>query len=221
VASSSALRGAVLAAVAFAGCSSASDVPGSWSVLAAATLVPGRSLGELELGGTTLADVLARHGPGASSVVVADEYAFELSYGGGQLALLFLADGECRRRLMGYGVRDAADALAAGASFVASWPECAAVPLQSVYVALPEGAATGFYTGATERGVRLGAPLAAALATLGSPDGESVLLLAGQATRGALEAYAYSSGIVVYGGAAPAGSEAGHSVVRALALYAP
>lgn len=202
-------------------CSSGGGVPDSFSSLASAALEPGESLGSLRLGSTTLREALERHGPGRSSVTAGDEYGFELSYGDGQMSLLFEASPECHSKMMGGYTRDAAEALAAGDRFVAEFAECAASTLRSVAVASASASTAGFFIGSV-RGVTLGSRAEAAVATFGPDTDQRGLWLAGSSPADAtLDLYTYPDGLVVFVGTAPDGPEKGQLVVRKMAIFAP
>lgn len=143
---------ALLALVALAGCGKA-PTP-ELSPHANATLTPSVGLGDLQLGKTTLAEVLANWGTGRVVLLVSDYGAYELNYAGGNLALMLIVDGgPCWVAQCAYSMRKAADDLRA---FIAAVPYCAQLPLSSI-------AARGdFFKGATDKNIRLGDDLAKA-----------------------------------------------------------
>jgi hypothetical protein len=142
---------AVLAA-ALAACGSAA--PPALAPYADATLTPS-GLGDLQLGTTTLGQVMANLPPEAVDGVAADWPGLELQYAGRELSLLFVIDqGPCWMALRDYSLRRAAADVPA---LLAAVPACAEVPLASLAVR------GRFWRGATDRGVRLGDPMLAAV----------------------------------------------------------
>ncbi len=143
---------ALLALAALAGCGK--TPPPELATYANATLTPGAGLGDLQLGKTTLAQVLAKLGPGQVALLASDESGYELNYADGELALLFMVQGgPCWVAQRDYSMRKAADDLRA---FIAAVPACAGLPLSSISVR------GDFYRGATNRGIRIGDDLATA-----------------------------------------------------------
>lgn len=205
-----------------AACSKGPAVPDALRSLAHEAVTPGESVGTLQLGTTTLAQVLQRYGPGRVSVVAGDEVGFELDYGAGAVSLLFLVTPECRALLRRDSARSAAATLQKEGRLPPALAGCEALPLQSVAVAAPADAATGFFEGRVSDKVGLGSPLEDVLATVGPSQRIPGLWLAGsRPDEGNLDFYTYPRGLALYIGNAPDGPRQGHLVVRKLAIYRP
>jgi hypothetical protein len=141
-----------------AGCSrkSASELK-VLSPYSTATLIPGRGLGDLQLGQTTLAWFVDNIGSGAISISVGDESAIELSFLSGEASFLFIISGACQDETGGPGTR--LDLNQDIEAFLAKYPGCNDLPLSSISVATRQSSkANTFFQGSTDRGVQLWAP---------------------------------------------------------------
>ena len=122
-----------------------------------AVLAPGVGLGDLELGETTLSDVVDKLDQGFLTISITDEETvIELAYLQRQLCLGFTICGTCKKKLdaAGKSPRNIGRDLNA---FMTEFPDCRRIPLTSISVG-----GSGFYQGATDKGVKLGSPLAEA-----------------------------------------------------------
>ncbi len=118
------------------------------------TLIPGKGLGNLELGKTTLAWFVNEIGSGQVGLIYGDEQGIELNFQGGQAVFLFPVTRECQDQA---GVlRTHPEIYKNLKAFLAQYPACGELTLSSLSVAQP------FFRGQTDRGVKLGAPLATA-----------------------------------------------------------
>ena len=204
-----------------AGCSRGSDVPEALMSVAQAEVTPGEGVGTLRLSQTTLASALQQYGQGRASVVVGDEYAFELDYGEGSVSLLFMATPECHTQIMREGPRSAADLLQQEGRLPASLPACGESALVSVALAAPEDSAAGFFEGRVAGKVGLGSTLDEVLVAHGPSQNINGLLLAGSRPDESSEMYTYDYGLALYAGPAPDGSDEGSPVVRKIAIFLP
>ncbi len=138
--------------------------------LSKATLTPGKGLGKLELGVTTLDDVVQEVGPGFVSILVSDEAVYEMVYLQRQLCLGFAID----KKSAGDARKLSADVKA----LMAANPESRKWPLTSISVG---GSEDAFFQGATDKGVRLGSP--ATEAAVHDEDARVGQVLAGSSPR--------------------------------------
>lgn len=139
-------------AAALAACGGAP--PPALAPYANATLSPG-GLGDLQIGKTTLGQVIAKLPPEAVDGVGADWPGLELQYAERELSLLFVIDeGPCWVAMRETTLRQAA---ADAPALLRAVPACGEVTLHSLAVRAP------FWRGATDRGVRLGEPMLAAV----------------------------------------------------------
>ncbi|MDS3861004.1 hypothetical protein RIF25_09305 [Thermosynechococcaceae cyanobacterium BACA0444] len=118
------------------------------------TLIPGQGLGNLELGKTTLAGFVNQIGAGQVTLIYGDEQGIELNFQGSQAAFLFIVTRACQDQA---GVlRTHSEIYQNLKAFLAKYPACGELKLSSLSVAEP------FFRGQTNRGVKLGDPLATA-----------------------------------------------------------
>ena len=174
-----------------------SSTPAALAPYQSATLEPGKGLGDLRIGSTTLTGTLARLGPGRVSVLASDFYGFELVYADGDLALLFLTgeQDECHRAAQQRSLPDLSQDLA---GLVAAAPACAALTLHSVAVR------GDFYQGRTSTGVGLGDGIITAATGAVSLDGGYAL----HALSSGAPAFAHAAGPgIVYYGQPPEGDK--------------
>lgn len=164
---------------------------------ARATLTPGVGLGDLELGVTTLGNVLDRLGAGRVSLVLGDVTALELSFADRALGLLFVVEGPCKGALDGAAGRSAATADLK--AFVGANAACRDALLTSVAVAASgeERSEDEFFNGATDEGVGLWSRLDDAVAAHGEPVNNAGRLVAGERPD-ALERAEFETGLYVY-----------------------
>jgi hypothetical protein len=126
-----------------------------------ATLTAGVGLGDLRLGEITLNEFVQKFGQGKFSIAAGDEVAFEFSHLDQQLAAQFILQGACWKDVSaGNDLRSATRDLGA---YLKQHPGCRDIPLSSLSVARGGLASRSFYTGASEKGAKLGAPITAAV----------------------------------------------------------
>jgi hypothetical protein len=125
---------------------------------ARATLTPGTSLGDLQLGQTTLGWVVRSLGSGTPYVQVSDDTALELVYLSGELSLLFPVTGDCQRQTDAPRTR-----LNPGRDlkpFLETYPACNELKLRSLSVFVgTRKKEDRFYQGSTSQGVQLWMPI--------------------------------------------------------------
>ncbi|AFY59415.1 hypothetical protein Syn6312_0164 [Synechococcus sp. PCC 6312] len=118
------------------------------------TLVPGQGLGDLELGKTTLAGFVNKIGAGQVALIYGDDQGIELNFQDRQASFLFIVTRECQDQA---GVlRTHSEIYQNLKAFLAKYPACGELKLSSLSVTQP------FFRGQTNRGVKLGEPLATA-----------------------------------------------------------
>ena len=122
-----------------------------------ATLTPGAGLGDIRLGSPIKA-FIDRFGTGRVSVVVGDELlAADLRFPGDGLGFRFIAQGECRRALATTnGASRALMGIVDAKSFLARYPPCALMPLQSIGIDGANHSLLSGYSGATASGTKIG-----------------------------------------------------------------
>lgn len=114
-----------------------------------ATLEPGKGLGDLRLGQTTLADAVSRFGAERVAILASDVYGFELMLANGELALLFMTgeDDACKHAAMKRGARELSQGLR---DLLDAEPDCRGLALAGITVR------GDFYQGRTPQGVGIG-----------------------------------------------------------------
>lgn len=183
----------------FAGCAnSPSSESKKLESYSKATLVPGKGLGNLELGKTTLGWFAENVGSGMPSALITDEEsAIELTFLNGEMSVSFSIKEACaeatgtpgRRFSLTRDIRD----------FLKQYPACKDITLSSISVA-----ATGndrkdtFFKGITDLGVQLWSPAG----DIGRLHGKSISragqMVAGEAFTGNFERVEFPSGIYFY-----------------------
>ena len=122
-----------------------------------ATLTPGVGLGEIRLG-SPVKPFIDRFGTGRVSVVAGDELlAADLRFPGDGLGFRFIAQGECLKALGAtHGASRALMGIVDAKSFLARYPPCALMPLQSIGIDGANHSLLGGYSGATASGTKIG-----------------------------------------------------------------
>ncbi len=184
----------ILLALALAAASSCSDgIDPRLEPLAEAPIEVGRGLGDLVLGETTLGETIARYGKGRAALLAGDEGAFELSYAGGQLDLLFRIPQE--RYLEGGPILRAVHDLPA---FLEQHPELGELTLDSLSIRVPRLRDEPFFRGTLSRGGHLGGPLDPVLLAYGEPpDGPAPFVAGLSPTSSPERAYYPEHGLLV------------------------
>ncbi len=161
--------------------------------LATETLTPGVGLGPVRLGKTPFAAFLKVYGPGVTTVIQSDDAAYEMTYAGGELSVLFIVDGECKtqsagKRLESGGLIE---------QLFTRAPACRDITAASVSVRLAKGGSRGWYRGKTDKGVALGDPVTAASAH-GATRNAPGVLVAGMRQSEPTERIEYVSGMYLF-----------------------
>ena len=169
-----------------------------------AELEPGRGLGDLVLGETTLERFSGKYGRGSVSAVLGDEGgALELRLGHGQLAVLFSVD---RQFAWDHGAelrastRDLAGAIARHA-------EIRDARLTSVSVRAADTPGRTYYKSKLSAGVRLFDPIISAARMLGGSSSGRLPIVAGMSPRNPEGRIVDNDGGVVVYFKQPAGAE--------------
>jgi hypothetical protein len=154
----------LLALVLAAGCTCSEPVDERLQPFATANLEPGRGLGDVVLGETTLEEFHARYGQKVVSLIATDETTgFELIYASGQLNFLFPIDQ--------YFARGEFPKLRAAVMDLDRWmdeiPELREAVVSSISVRRARGIGSDFYKGKLDGAVGLGDDIEEAAAKLG------------------------------------------------------
>jgi hypothetical protein len=212
---------AVLAPLVSAACTLTRSPAAALEPYAAAPLEPGRGLGDLRLGATTLQPFVERFPGGRVSVTAGDELGIELGFPAARVDFLFALDEECAARVAS-NVRKLAADLADPPAFFAEHPPCARASLRSIAVAAGESNSDTFYRGATPEGVGLFTLRQDALARHGpNEDVRGLWLAASSPDDARFETIAHGDGLVLYIGEVTDGELAGRLVVRKMAVFTP
>lgn len=174
-----------------------------------AVLIPGKGLGDLELGKTKLGWFTENIGNGLPSVSVTDEAAaIELEFLDGEASFLFIISGACkeltgaprRRLVLGRDV----------IAFLKLNPACRDIALSSISVAAKaESFGETFFKGTTDLGAQLWSTESELYRLHGKPRSGPGGMVAGEADSDDFERLQYPSGISFYffRGRAPTGDE--------------
>jgi hypothetical protein len=130
--------------------------PSALAPYASGTLTPGQGLDDIRLG-DPVRTFVERFGAGQVAVTAGDEQlSADLHFPAEGLSFRFDADPACRSALAGGGstVRSLMG-LREPAKFLASFPACATMRLQSIGVAVRDAGSTPAFTGMTAKGTRL------------------------------------------------------------------
>ncbi len=127
---------------------------------AKATLTAGTGLGDLQLGKTTLGWFINKIGSGRIAVLIGDETAIELIFLKGEASFLFpvAMAGACKKEI---GLsRELLKMSEDAKAFLAKYPKCNHLTLSSISVGTGSSSQSDtFFQGATDRGVKLWAPI--------------------------------------------------------------
>ena len=156
------------------------------SALATAPIEAGQGLGDLVLDQTTLNDVLAKYGTGHVSLLAGDDAAFELSFAGGQLDLLFVVPTEWYRDRE--PVQDAVRDLE---TFVKARPKYGDLRLASLSIDMRRAVKDPFYKGHLSQGGHLGGPVSDVFEGYGEPKDGPGLFTAGMSPNNSPERAMY------------------------------
>ena len=180
-----------------------------------ATLTPGKGLGTLQLGVTTFAAIVKSYGSGVVLPVAGDEQAWELSYEGGQLALMFIVTGDCKEKVSGQRLAgaDGLDAL------FARVPACGDLTLSSINVRGGSSKGSGWFTGKTDRGVSLWSPIDS-VHVYGDPQNGPGRFVAGSRMRRPEERIDYTEGVYFYYDRA-GGAQSNAGLVKEITVFLP
>jgi hypothetical protein len=213
-----AARALALALLALVPACAGGAADGRVAPLAHAALEPGRGLGDITIGRTTLGEVVARYGVDRVSLFAGDEIALELVWARGGLALLVPVDRALADRVGFAALKSAVHDLE---GFLADAPDAAELVVTSLSVDAGRTVAASFYQGSLTGGIRLGDPLADVVARLGEPDGSRAPeLVAGMSPSLPEKRLVYASrGLVVYAVAVGEG-DAEELVVRRMTVFA-
>lgn len=147
--------------------------------LANAPLEPGRGLGDVRVGETTLREFVDRYGAGRVDVVAGDELGYELVFERGQMAFLFVLDDERRR--------SDSELLLAGQRrlppFLDEHPSLGEMRLWSLTVAAGEDREASLYQGRVLDSAGLFDPSTDLMVKLGIPSEGSRPMLAGASPK--------------------------------------
>jgi hypothetical protein len=203
------------------GCGAGVPAGGPLAPYTTAELSAGTGLGNLHLDTTTLAPFVERFPGGTFSVVAGDEVGVDIWFAELRLGFLFVFEGECARQVAPVASRLLAQ-VRDTAAFFATYPACAATPLRSISAwAAPSPDAT-FFKGVTERGVALFTRRREVFERYGPGEDVRGRSISGDAlAEDGLEDVAYGSGIVFSIGEALEGPDAGHLVVKKVAIFPP
>lgn len=190
---------------------------------ASAPLLAHEGLGDLRVGGTTLAWFLERFGPGLPSALYGDATALEFSYAGTGLTFRFWLDEPCARTVQamaGTGLRAVRDARRFGRAH----PECADERLDGIEIDAGGSERTTFWRGETMGGVRLRMPRDEALERLAdTSDGprSTSFGVAPEAVEGEVVRFVDAGGLHVWFGPERGASAGDGWIVTRLAVAAP
>lgn len=163
-----------------------------------ATLLPGKGLGNLELGKTNLGWFVENLGAGVpSALITEEESAIELAFLNGEMSVSFSIKGACEEAT---GVPRKRLALTRNVGdFLKQYPACKDITLSSISVA-----ATGndrkdtFFKGITDLGVQLWSPVSDVYRLHGKPKSRAGQIVAGETYTENLERVEFPSGIYFY-----------------------
>jgi hypothetical protein len=167
--------------------------------LANARLEAGVGLGDLRLGETTLGKCYDRFGLEVVSFIVTDDLALELSYEGGELALLFKLEPGRMDDEEANALKRATRDLA---GYLSAYPHRRDLALASISVRCDEDPESTFYKGRLAEGVALFDPFLRSMGSVGAiPDDRAFLpMLAGLTPNTPREKAAFPArGLVLYG----------------------
>ena len=193
---------------------------------AAGILTPGQGLDDIRLG-DPIGTFTGRFGSGQLGVIAGDDLlAADLHFPSLGLSFRFDTDANCRAALRAGGSSvKALMGLREPAQFLASFPACTSMPLQSIGVEVRDADATPAFTGATAKGAKL----QMTRAELFEREGTGI---AGSATSSVLESaeddryerFAFVSGLIAYvqkDGARTDGPAEAHWKVVKMAVVGP
>lgn len=203
------------------GCSTRSPAVEALRPYATATLAAGAGFPDVGLRATTLAPFLERFPGGLLTVVAGDRMGVDIIFPDERLGFLFEFEGECAEALAPTASR-LLPQLRDPSTFFERHPACAATPLRSVSAWAGKGPEDTFFEGATELGVALFARRARVSERYGpAEDVRGRWVSSSSPEDDGFEELAYRRGIVFSIGEAVEGPDAGHLVVKKIAVFPP
>ncbi len=185
--------------------------------LANAVLEPGRGLGDVRVGETTLGEFVDRFGSGRTDCVASDHVGLELVFEHGELSFLFLYEENPRSDEECQALRRATRDLPA---FLAGDPHRRELRLASLSVRAGDELDSTFYRGRLAPGIALLDPLLESIARIGIPEDSRPPMVAGMSPDLPSEKACYPArGLVLYGEREPRQDRP--SRVTRITLFAP
>lgn len=162
---------------------------GRLDVFRTEAMTPGESLGAIRLGEMTISQFATTYGSGFATMLMGDEVGIELSFRERQVSFLFQAEGACDGVLRGAG-RNVGPLMGDRlAGFLARFPDCRDMPLQSVAAVAGSSPEKTFWRGKLAGVAGLWDPATDAGKVAGEVDGPARFVAGMSPNRGDLESF--------------------------------